>query len=60
MIDQELHYKMLDAAETYLENQKATLWGRAFDLSQDESRTKAAAWFVNEIQKLHEFLGGES
>jgi hypothetical protein len=35
-------------------SQHSTLWGRAYDLSQEQSREDAARWFASQIRGLME------
>ena len=38
----------------YLERQRATLWGRAFDLSQEESFEEAVAFLASAVTDVRE------
>lgn len=38
--------------EDYLASKGATLWGRAHDVSDPESRRDAAQWFMREMNGL--------
>ena len=44
---------LADAISDYLDGLGTTLWGRAWDISDDVSRAQAIAWFEDTIVELY-------
>lgn len=47
---------IVDAAVEFLDARKVTLWGRSFDVIQEDSRRQAAEWLVDTLSEFEDFL----